>query len=207
MRLRDTARSRLSLPPESLAEELSSAAANYGSIVWTLTSGPWTGPSSRSIAAAAPYMDLGGVLPASRRSRPPPSHSGGQRVRNRLRRNSSAAVDRRQPEPAGNTRRYEYPGAERSGDRYNGGLRRRDVGPTTPPSCTATPAPRPTASQVTPNRLGRSSAVGKPSGCDAVRRHGAIPAAQACAHSGIPSMMPVAKTAGREGSGLSSIPP
>jgi hypothetical protein len=32
--LRDTARSRLSLPPESLAEELSSAAANYGSIVW-----------------------------------------------------------------------------------------------------------------------------------------------------------------------------
>jgi hypothetical protein len=42
--LRDTARSRLSLAPESLAEELSSAAANYGSIVWTLTSGPWTGP-------------------------------------------------------------------------------------------------------------------------------------------------------------------
>jgi hypothetical protein len=33
-------RSRLRLPPESLAEELSSAAANYGSIVWTLTSGP-----------------------------------------------------------------------------------------------------------------------------------------------------------------------
>lgn len=54
--MRDTARSRLSLAPESLAEELSSAAANYGSIVWTLTSGPWTGPSSRSIAAAAPYM-------------------------------------------------------------------------------------------------------------------------------------------------------
>ena len=49
------------------------------------------------------------MLPASRRSRPPPSHSGGQRVRNRLRRNSSAAVDRRQPEPAGSTRRYEYP--------------------------------------------------------------------------------------------------
>lgn len=31
---------------------------------------------------------------------------------------------------------------------------------------------------------GRSSAVGKPSRCDAVRRHGAIPAAQASAHSG-----------------------
>ncbi len=56
---------------QSLAAELSSAAANYGSIVWTLTSGPWTGPSSRSIAAAAPYMDLGGVLPASRPNRPP----------------------------------------------------------------------------------------------------------------------------------------
>jgi len=29
------------------------------------------------------------------------------------------AVDRRQPEPAGDTRRYEYPGAELSGDRSN----------------------------------------------------------------------------------------
>ncbi|MGO9100087.1 MAG: PPE family protein, SVP subgroup [Mycobacterium sp.] len=37
-------------------------------------------------------------------------------------------------------------------------------------------------------------AGGKPSGCDAVRRHGAIPAAQASARSGIPSMMPVATT-------------
>jgi PPE-repeat protein len=42
---------------QSLAEELSSVAANYGSILSTLTSGPWTGASSMSMAAAAaPYV-------------------------------------------------------------------------------------------------------------------------------------------------------
>jgi PPE-repeat protein len=42
---------------QSLADELNSAAANYGSVVATLTSGPWTGPSSASMAAAvAPYV-------------------------------------------------------------------------------------------------------------------------------------------------------
>ncbi|MGA8329161.1 MAG: PPE family protein [Mycobacterium sp.] len=38
---------------QSLAEELTSAASGYGSIVSTLASGPWTGPSSTSMAAAA----------------------------------------------------------------------------------------------------------------------------------------------------------
>ena len=42
---------------QSLAEELTSAASGYGSIVSTLTSGSWTGPSSISMAAAAtPYV-------------------------------------------------------------------------------------------------------------------------------------------------------
>ncbi|WIM88930.1 PPE family protein [Candidatus Mycobacterium wuenschmannii] len=42
---------------QSLAEELSSVAAGYGSILATLTSGPWTGASSMSMAAAAaPYV-------------------------------------------------------------------------------------------------------------------------------------------------------
>jgi PPE-repeat protein len=42
---------------QSLADELNSAAANYGSVVATLTTGPWTGPSSASMAAAvAPYV-------------------------------------------------------------------------------------------------------------------------------------------------------
>jgi PPE-repeat protein len=42
---------------QSLAEELSSFAASYGSILSTLTSGPWTGASSTSMAAAAaPYV-------------------------------------------------------------------------------------------------------------------------------------------------------
>jgi PPE-repeat protein len=42
---------------QSLAEELSSFAASYGSILSTLTSGPWTGASSASMAAAAaPYV-------------------------------------------------------------------------------------------------------------------------------------------------------
>ena len=47
---------------QSLADELNSAAANYGSVVSTLTSGPWTGPSSSSMAAAvAPYVTWLGV--------------------------------------------------------------------------------------------------------------------------------------------------
>lgn len=42
---------------QSLADELTSAAANYGSVVSTLTSGPWAGPSAVSMAAAvAPYV-------------------------------------------------------------------------------------------------------------------------------------------------------
>lgn len=42
---------------QSLADELNSAAANYTSVIATLTSGPWTGSSSASMAAAvAPYV-------------------------------------------------------------------------------------------------------------------------------------------------------
>ncbi len=42
---------------QSLAEELSSVAAGYGSILSTLTGGPWTGASSVAMAAAAtPYV-------------------------------------------------------------------------------------------------------------------------------------------------------
>jgi len=42
---------------QSLAEELTFAASGYGSVVSTLTSGSWTGPSSLSMAAAAaPYV-------------------------------------------------------------------------------------------------------------------------------------------------------
>ncbi len=41
----------------SLADELTAAASGYSSVVSTLASGPWTGPSSTSMAAAAaPYM-------------------------------------------------------------------------------------------------------------------------------------------------------
>ena len=36
---------------QSLAEELTSAASGYGSILSTLTSGPWTGPTSIAMAA------------------------------------------------------------------------------------------------------------------------------------------------------------
>lgn len=42
---------------QSLADELNSAAASYGSVVSSLTSGPWAGPSAVSMAAAvAPYV-------------------------------------------------------------------------------------------------------------------------------------------------------
>ncbi|HME17140.1 MAG TPA: PPE family protein [Mycobacterium sp.] len=42
---------------QSLADELNSVAAGYGSVVSSLTTGPWTGPSAVSMAAAvAPYV-------------------------------------------------------------------------------------------------------------------------------------------------------
>jgi PPE-repeat protein len=42
---------------DSLAAEVSSAAGDYGSVVSDLTSGPWRGPASASmVAAAAPYV-------------------------------------------------------------------------------------------------------------------------------------------------------
>jgi len=42
---------------DRLATEVSSAASNYGSVVSNLTSGPWQGPASASMAAAAaPYV-------------------------------------------------------------------------------------------------------------------------------------------------------
>jgi PPE-repeat protein len=42
---------------DSLAAELSSAAGDYGSVISGLTSGPWRGPASASmVAAAAPYV-------------------------------------------------------------------------------------------------------------------------------------------------------
>jgi PPE-repeat protein len=42
---------------QSLADELNSAAASYGSVVSSLTTGPWAGPSAVAMAAAvAPYV-------------------------------------------------------------------------------------------------------------------------------------------------------
>src|ERR1700734_1072774 len=42
---------------DSLAAEVSSAAGDYGSVITGLTSGPWQGPASASmVAAAAPYV-------------------------------------------------------------------------------------------------------------------------------------------------------
>ena len=42
---------------DSLATEVSSAAGDYGSVISGLTSGPWRGPASASmVAAAAPYV-------------------------------------------------------------------------------------------------------------------------------------------------------
>src|SRR5271163_3550007 len=42
---------------DELAAELQSTAASYGSTIQTLTTGPWTGPSSITMAAAAtPYV-------------------------------------------------------------------------------------------------------------------------------------------------------
>ena len=63
------------------------AATSYSSVISSLTSGPWLGPSSLSMAAAvAPYLDLdAGHRRAGRRNREP-GHRGGQRLRDGVRR-------------------------------------------------------------------------------------------------------------------------
>jgi PPE-repeat protein len=48
---------RKSIPEDGLAAELQSAAASYASVISGLTAGPWLGPASASMAAAAgPYV-------------------------------------------------------------------------------------------------------------------------------------------------------
>ena len=77
---------------QSLAEELSYAAANYGSIVWTRDQRTVDGSQfdvdgrRRTVCDLARCYRRAGA--ADRRA----SHIGGKRVRNRLHRNSSAAA-------------------------------------------------------------------------------------------------------------------
>ncbi len=115
---------------QSLAEELNSAAAELRL--------DRLDPDQRAVDR--PQLDLDGrgrrpvcdVAERHRRSGTAgrrASHRGGRRIRNRFRRNSSAAADRRQSKPAGNARRDECPRAEHPGDRGNRGALRRDVGP------------------------------------------------------------------------------
>src|SRR5271166_7195542 len=52
-----------------LAAELESAASSFGSVVLALTSGPWVGPSSTAMAAAAaPYVAWMGATAQQARS-------------------------------------------------------------------------------------------------------------------------------------------
>ena len=66
---------------ENLATELQSTASSYSSVISSLTSGPWMGPSSLSMAAAvAPYVAwMQGTAAQAARSRDP-GHRGGKRL-------------------------------------------------------------------------------------------------------------------------------
>jgi len=66
---------------DALSAELRSAAAAYGSSISALTSGPWIGPSSMAMAAAAaPYVAWMNATAAQAELSGTPGPSGGERV-------------------------------------------------------------------------------------------------------------------------------
>ena len=64
-----------------LAAELRSAASSYGSVISGLTGGPWLGPSSTAMAAAAtPYVAWLSATAEQARAGGRPGPSGGGRL-------------------------------------------------------------------------------------------------------------------------------
>src|ERR1700685_3499394 len=67
---------------EGLASQLGSAATSYRAVVSDLTAGPWVGPSSLSMAAAAAPYAAGVETHATRaRAAPQPAHIGDRGLR------------------------------------------------------------------------------------------------------------------------------
>ena len=93
---------------DELATELQSTAASYSAVISGLTSGPWIGPSSLSMAAAVtplPDLDAGHRCPG-RRGREP-GHRGGKRLRDGVCGARATGGDRDQPHPIGLAGGYE----------------------------------------------------------------------------------------------------
>ena len=84
---------------DGLAAELHSAAGSYGSVVSGLTGGPWLGPSSASMAAAAtPYVAWMTSDRRAGRADRHPGQGGSGRLRDGVCDDGAAAGDRGQPQ-------------------------------------------------------------------------------------------------------------
>ena len=115
---------------DELAAELQSTAASYGSTVQGLTVGPWTGPSSIAMAAAAaPYVAWMSATGASGRTGGHPGQTRRGRLRNGVCRHGAAAGDRGQSQPARGVDRHQLLGPKHPGHRGHRGPIHGDVGP------------------------------------------------------------------------------
>ncbi len=118
---------------EGLATELQSTVSSYSSVIDSLISGSWVGPSSLNMAAAVtPYLAWMQGTAAQAAEAVNPGHRGGHRLRDRVRRARAADGDRRQPQPTGAAGGDQRLRAEHPGDRGHRDPVRRDVGPRRP---------------------------------------------------------------------------
>ena len=114
---------------DELANELQQAAASYSSVISSLTSGPWLGPTSLSMAAAiAPYLTWMQSTATQAAETAGQAQRGRQRLRDGVRVTCAAGRNRRQPYAIGAARRDQHRRPEQCGDRGHRGPVRRDVG-------------------------------------------------------------------------------
>ena len=115
---------------DTLAAELHSVANSYQSVVSGLTAGPWQGPASASMsAAAASYVSwLQGHRRAGRGDRRP-GQVRGRRLPNGLHVDGAAGDGRGQPQPVDDPDRDQCVRQKHPGDRGERSAVRPDVGP------------------------------------------------------------------------------
>ncbi len=114
---------------DTLAAELHSTANSYQSVVSGLTAGPWRGPASASMsAAAASYMAWLRATAAQAEETGAQARSAAAAYQTAFSIDGAAAVGRGQPRSVGHPGRDEHLRTEHAGDRSHRGAVRRDVG-------------------------------------------------------------------------------
>ena len=113
----------------AIAAEMRSAATNYDSVITSLVSEGWLGPSSAKMATAiAPYLGVAEHHRRPGRTSRRSSQRGRGRLRGRVCRDGAPAGRRGQPHSAGEPGGEQHLRPKHRGDRGHRGPIRRDVG-------------------------------------------------------------------------------